>query len=77
LEADGGIDADNVDTVVCAGARVLVAGTAVFRAPEGIGPAIRRLREQAMQGLLGQQSEHEKTDSPVGCRFRGRQGQHA
>jgi ribulose-phosphate 3-epimerase len=45
LEVDGGINADNVPDIVKAGATVLVAGNSIFRAKEGIGRAMRRLRK--------------------------------
>jgi len=45
LEVDGGINADNAPDIVKAGATVLVAGNSIFRAKEGIGQAIRRLRK--------------------------------
>lgn len=45
LEVDGGINADNAPSIVKAGAGVLVAGNSIFRAKEGIGRAIRRLRK--------------------------------
>jgi len=45
LEVDGGINADNAPDIVKAGANVLVAGNSVFRAEDGIGRAIQRLRE--------------------------------
>lgn len=44
LEVDGGIDAETTPAVVAAGATVLVTGTAVFRAEEGIAAAMQRLR---------------------------------
>jgi ribulose-phosphate 3-epimerase len=44
LEVDGGIDADTAPRVVAAGARVLVAGSAVFRAADGVAAALTRLR---------------------------------
>ena len=44
LEVDGGVDAETIGAAVAAGARVLVAGTAVFGAPDGIAAAISRLR---------------------------------
>ncbi len=47
LEVDGGINADNARDIVEAGANVLVAGNSIFTAQEGIGEAIRRLREAA------------------------------
>jgi ribulose-phosphate 3-epimerase len=45
LEVDGGINADNAPSIVKAGADVLVAGNSIFRAKEGIGRALRRLRK--------------------------------
>jgi ribulose-phosphate 3-epimerase len=45
LEVDGGIDATTAPIVVEAGARVLVAGSAVFSAPDGVAAAMRRLRD--------------------------------
>ncbi len=44
LAVDGGITAETAPAVVRAGADVLVAGSAIFRAPEGVRAAIRRLR---------------------------------
>jgi ribulose-phosphate 3-epimerase len=44
LEVDGGIDADTATRAVEAGARVLVAGSAIFGASEGISAAMNRLR---------------------------------
>ncbi|MFI5364191.1 MAG: ribulose-phosphate 3-epimerase [Candidatus Binatia bacterium] len=43
LEVDGGIDANTAPLVVEAGARVLVAGSAIFGAPDGIAAAMTRL----------------------------------
>jgi ribulose-phosphate 3-epimerase len=45
IEVDGGIDTDTAPEVVRAGARVLVAGTAVFGHPAGVAAGIRALRE--------------------------------
>jgi len=45
LEVDGGINAENAPEIVGAGADVLVAGNSVFRAEDGIGAAMQRLRE--------------------------------
>jgi ribulose-phosphate 3-epimerase len=45
LEVDGGIDATTAPQVVRAGARVLVAGSAIFGAAEGIAAAMERIRE--------------------------------
>lgn len=44
LEVDGGIDAETAGRVVRAGADVLVAGTAIFRAEEGVRSAMERIR---------------------------------
>jgi ribulose-phosphate 3-epimerase len=43
LEVDGGIDARTAPQVVAAGANVLVAGTAVFRHPQGAEAGLREL----------------------------------
>jgi ribulose-phosphate 3-epimerase len=45
LEVDGGIDAETAPGVVEAGARVLVAGSAVFHAPEGVAAAMEKLSD--------------------------------
>ena len=45
LELDGGIDETTASLGVVAGANVLVAGTSIFGASQGIETAIRRLRE--------------------------------
>ena len=45
LEVDGGINATTAPQVVAAGARVLVAGSAVFNPREGVAEAIRRIRQ--------------------------------
>jgi len=44
LEVDGGVDHETAAACVTAGATVLVAGTAIFGAAEGIPAAIQRLR---------------------------------
>ncbi len=44
IEVDGGVDEETAPRLVAAGARVLVAGTSVFRATDGIASAIARLR---------------------------------
>lgn len=44
LEVDGGIDAETAGRVVRAGADVLVAGTAIFGAEEGVRSAMERIR---------------------------------
>jgi len=50
IEVDGGIGPHNAAQVVKAGANVLVAGTSVFRAPEGVAEAVRRLHAAAQGG---------------------------
>jgi ribulose-phosphate 3-epimerase len=45
LEVDGGIDARTAPLVAEAGARVLVAGSAVFGATDGVAAAMRRLAQ--------------------------------
>ena len=45
LEVDGGIDAVTAPQAVRAGARVLVAGSAIFNASEGIAAAMDRIRD--------------------------------
>jgi len=47
IEIDGGIGPANAGAVVKAGVQVLVAGVSVFRTPEGVATAVRRLRESA------------------------------
>jgi ribulose-phosphate 3-epimerase len=47
LEVDGGIDAKTAPAAVAAGATVLVAGTSIFRHPQGIAAAIEELRRVA------------------------------
>ena len=47
LEVDGGIDVKTAPLVVRAGADVLVAGSAVFRASEGIAQAIAQIQSAA------------------------------
>jgi ribulose-phosphate 3-epimerase len=51
VEVDGGITTETVPAVVEAGARVLVAGTSVYRSPIGVSAAVRELR-QAADGAL-------------------------
>ena len=47
LEIDGGIDAETVKTAYEAGANMMVAGTSVFRHPEGAEFAINALKAPA------------------------------
>ncbi|MFW5802341.1 MAG: ribulose-phosphate 3-epimerase [Verrucomicrobiota bacterium] len=44
LEVDGGIDNETAPQVTRAGANLLVAGTSVFRSPQGVKTAIQTLR---------------------------------
>jgi ribulose-phosphate 3-epimerase len=44
IEVDGGIGEDTIADAVTAGANLLVAGSAVYDAPDGVGSAISRLR---------------------------------
>jgi ribulose-phosphate 3-epimerase len=50
LEVDGGIGPQTAERVAAAGATVLVSGTAVFGAIEGVAPAIKAIREAARRG---------------------------
>jgi len=43
VEVDGGINEETIGWVAEAGADVMVAGSAVYDAPDGVGPAIARL----------------------------------
>ena len=52
LQVDGGIDPNTAERVVLAGARVLVAGSAVFGSPHGIAGAIDLIRRNGERGLL-------------------------
>ncbi len=52
LAVDGGIDATTAPWVVAEGANLLVAGSAVFRAPDGVAAGIVRLRTAAAGGSL-------------------------
>jgi ribulose-phosphate 3-epimerase len=49
LEVDGGIDATTAPLTVDAGANVLVAGSAIFGASEGVTAAMKRLEASANQ----------------------------
>jgi ribulose-phosphate 3-epimerase len=48
IEIDGGIDRSNISEIVSAGAEIIVAGSAIFGAPDP-GQALRDLREAAVQ----------------------------
>src|SRR6056297_1398524 len=47
LEVDGGIGPDTIEGAASAGANVLVAGSALYRDPEGLGHAVAELRALA------------------------------
>ncbi len=51
LEVDGGIGPQTTAQVVGAGARILVAGDAIYGAAEGVGAAIQAIRAAAREGL--------------------------
>lgn len=46
IQVDGGINAENAKEAVTAGANILVAGSAVFKAPD-IGAAVQKLKDAA------------------------------
>ena len=50
LEVDGGIDPQTAERVTSAGATVLVAGSAVFGAQEGVAASIAAIRQAAHEG---------------------------
>ena len=52
VEVDGGITVDTVGGAVAAGANVLVAGTGLFRDPEGLEHAVTDLRARAEAAQL-------------------------
>lgn len=51
LQVDGGIGPDNAERVVRAGARMLVAGSAVFGSTHGVAGAIDLIRRNGERGL--------------------------
>lgn len=51
LEVDGGIDANTIGSAVSAGARVFVAGSAIFGAKDGVAAASKRILEAGNQAL--------------------------
>ncbi len=53
VEVDGGIAADTVVGAVAAGANLLVAGSALYRDPDGLEHAVRQLRERAERAAGG------------------------
>ncbi len=53
IEVDGGINENTVEQVVRAGARLIVAGTAVYGRPEPVPERIALLRQLAESSLVG------------------------
>ena len=53
IEVDGGIAADTVAGAAAAGANVLVAGSALFRDPDGLEHAVTDLRTRAEAAVGG------------------------
>lgn len=51
IQVDGGINPETARLAAAAGANAVVAGTAVFRAPEGVGAAISAIRGAMMDEL--------------------------
>ena len=47
IEVDGGIGPDTIGPAAAAGANILVAGSALYRDPEGLGHAVADLRARA------------------------------
>ena len=52
LEIDGGIDRKTVYEAVRAGANMMVAGTSVFRAPDGMEAAIKGLHDASAELVI-------------------------
>ena len=63
LEVDGGIGPQTAEQVVAAGATVLVAGEAIFGAPEGVTAALAAIREAA-HGEQDARAESRRKRSP-------------
>jgi ribulose-phosphate 3-epimerase len=51
VEVDGGIAPDTVAGAAAAGANVFVAGSALFKDPDGLGHAVKELRTRAEQAI--------------------------
>jgi len=51
IQVDGGVNATTIGRIAAAGATILVAGSAIYGAKEGIGAAITTLRQAAERGL--------------------------
>jgi ribulose-phosphate 3-epimerase len=48
IEIDGGVDRSNIETVVAAGAEIIVAGSAIFGKPDAEA-AVKELRNATVQ----------------------------
>jgi ribulose-phosphate 3-epimerase len=53
VEVDGGIGPATIAGAAAAGANILVAGSALYRDPEGLGHAVADLRARAEQAIAG------------------------
>ena len=53
IEVDGGVSAETAGGCVAAGARMLVAGSAIFAAPDGVAAATARIRAAVSEVLRG------------------------
>ncbi|MFZ9780233.1 MAG: ribulose-phosphate 3-epimerase, partial [Ilumatobacteraceae bacterium] len=53
LEVDGGISATTVRGAAAAGANVLIAGSALFKDPQGLGHAVSEIRAGATAAFHG------------------------
>jgi ribulose-phosphate 3-epimerase len=73
LELDGGIDATTTPLGVAAGANVLVAGTSIFRDPNGIAAGMERLRAAIVQGATPPVKEHNNATRDDRTRPHGRE----
>jgi ribulose-phosphate 3-epimerase len=53
VEVDGGISAETIDGAARAGANVFVAGSSLYRHPEGLAAAVSELRGKAEAAFEG------------------------
>jgi ribulose-phosphate 3-epimerase len=53
IEVDGGVGPDTIGAVAAAGANILVAGSALYRDPQGLGHAVADLRARAEAAFTG------------------------
>lgn len=59
VQVDGGVNADTAQLAAEAGANVVVAGSAVFGAKEGLALAIGRIKAPLLQALQGAQQQRQ------------------